>query len=70
MWRAYNALGFLEYSFVETVDAMHPFYLIRAVGGFLFLVGALLMVVNIWKTIAEPSSDAVPASRPALVPAE
>ncbi len=33
MWRAYTALGFLEYSFVETVDAMHPYYVIRAIGG-------------------------------------
>ena len=33
MWRAYTTLGFLEYSFVETVEAMHPFYVIRALGG-------------------------------------
>ncbi|MBL6432646.1 MAG: cytochrome-c oxidase, cbb3-type subunit I, partial [Alphaproteobacteria bacterium] len=33
MWRAYNQLGFLEYSFIETVEAMHPFYVIRAIGG-------------------------------------
>ena len=32
MWRAYTALGFLEYSFIETVEAMHPFYIIRAAG--------------------------------------
>jgi hypothetical protein len=30
MWRAYTSLGFLEYSFVETVEAMHPYYVIRA----------------------------------------
>ena len=30
MWRAYTSLGFLEYSFIETVEAMHPFYVIRA----------------------------------------
>jgi cytochrome c oxidase cbb3-type subunit 1 len=51
MWRAYTSLGFLEYSFVETVEAMHPFYVIRALGGGLFLAGALLMVWNIWRTI-------------------
>ncbi len=50
MWRAYTSLGFLEYSFIETVEAMHPYYIIRAAGGFLFLTGALLMVWNIWKT--------------------
>ena len=33
MWRAYTSLGFLEYSFIETVEAMHPFYVIRALGG-------------------------------------
>ena len=51
MWRAYTSLGFLEYSFVETVEAMHPFYVIRALGGSLFLAGALLMVWNLWKTV-------------------
>ncbi len=70
MWRAYNSLGFLEYSFVETVEAMHPFYLIRALGGLLFLAGALLMVVNIWKTIASPEASAAPEVRPVMVPAE
>ena len=51
MWRAYDSLGFLEYSFVETVEAMHPFYLIRAIGGVLFLLGALIMAYNLWRTI-------------------
>ncbi len=55
MWRAYTHLGFLEYSFVETVEAMHPFYVIRALGGILFLSGALLMAWNLWKTIEEPA---------------
>ncbi len=32
----YQSLGFLEYSFIETVQAMHPFYVIRALGGALF----------------------------------
>jgi cytochrome c oxidase cbb3-type subunit 1 len=51
MWRTYNELGFLEYSFVETVEAMHPFYIIRVLGGLLYLVGGLIMVYNIYKTI-------------------
>lgn len=51
MWRSYDSMGFLEYSFVETVMAMHPFYIVRALGGVLFLVGGLIMVYNIWKTI-------------------
>ncbi|MBI3676598.1 MAG: cytochrome-c oxidase, cbb3-type subunit I [Proteobacteria bacterium] len=51
MWRAYNDYGFLEYSFVETVQAMHPYYIIRAMGGFLYLSGALIMAYNLWRTI-------------------
>jgi cytochrome c oxidase cbb3-type subunit 1 len=69
MWRAYTDLGFLEYSFVETVEAMHPFYVIRALGGALFLAGALLMVVNIWKTIAA-GGVREPVGRLALAPAQ
>jgi cytochrome c oxidase cbb3-type subunit 1 len=50
MWRAYDSLGFLEYSFAETVEAMHPFYVIRALGGALYVWGALIMAYNIWRT--------------------
>jgi cytochrome c oxidase cbb3-type subunit 1 len=51
MWRSYDEMGFLQYSFVETVMAMHPFYIIRVMGGVLYLSGALIMVYNFWKTI-------------------
>lgn len=51
MWRSYDDMGFLTYSFVETVMAMHPFYVIRALGGLLYLTGALIMVYNFWRTI-------------------
>ena len=74
MWRAYNALGFLEYSFIETVEAMQPFYLIRALGGVLFLVGALIMAFNLFMTIrGADATEERPvglAPVPALVPAE
>jgi len=51
MWRAYDKLGFLTYSFVETVEAMKPFYIIRAFGGLVFVLGSLIMAYNIWRTI-------------------
>jgi cytochrome c oxidase cbb3-type subunit 1 len=51
MWRAYDQFGFLQYSFVETVAAMHPYYVIRAAGGVLFLLGGLILVYNCWRTI-------------------
>jgi cytochrome c oxidase cbb3-type subunit 1 len=68
MWRAYTSLGFLEYSFIETVEAMHPFYIIRALGGALFLTGALLMVWNLWQTVNAHQPES--AAMPSLVPAE
>jgi cytochrome c oxidase cbb3-type subunit 1 len=51
MWRAYDQLGFLEYSFIEVVEANHPYYVIRAIGGVLFIAGALVMVYNMIRTI-------------------
>jgi cytochrome c oxidase cbb3-type subunit 1 len=51
MWRAYDELGFLQYSFIESVEAMHPYYIIRATGGVLFVLGALVMVYNFYRTI-------------------
>ena len=51
MWRAYDEKGFLIYSFAETVEAMHPYYLIRVLGGLLYFVGALIMVYNLWMTV-------------------
>jgi cytochrome c oxidase cbb3-type subunit 1 len=68
MWRAYNDYGFLEYSFVETVQAMHPYYIIRALGGLMYLAGVLIMAYNLWRTVKDaPAGAAVPAN---LVPAE
>ncbi|MGE4313748.1 MAG: cytochrome-c oxidase, cbb3-type subunit I [Pseudobdellovibrionaceae bacterium] len=51
MWRSYDDMGFLNYSFVETVVAMHPFYVIRALGGVLYLGGTLIMIYNFYRTI-------------------
>jgi cytochrome c oxidase cbb3-type subunit 1 len=67
MWRATNADGTLTYSFVESVQAMHPFYIIRAFGGIFFLAGALIMAYNLWRTIA--GAKPVEAPIPALSPA-
>jgi cytochrome c oxidase cbb3-type subunit 1 len=69
MWRAYTPLGFLEYSFIETVEAMHPFYVIRALGGALFLVGALIMAYNLWMTVRHGEATSA-STQPVLQPAE
>jgi cytochrome c oxidase cbb3-type subunit I len=71
MWRAYTSLGFLQYSFIETVEAMHPFYVVRAIGGLLFVIGSLIMVFNVYMTIAKGEAESrESASGPALAPAE
>jgi cytochrome c oxidase cbb3-type subunit 1 len=61
MWRAYNDYGFLEYSFVEVVQAMHPYYIIRAIGGALYLIGAVIMAYNLWRTVRSdmPARDVI-----------
>jgi cytochrome c oxidase cbb3-type subunit 1 len=66
MWRAFDRLGFLQYSFIESVVAVHPFYVIRLLGGVLFLTGALIMIYNVWMTVnkGEPVSAKL---RPAVI---
>ncbi len=73
MWREYDDQGFLVNSFIETVSAIHPEYVMRTVGGGLYLAGALVMAYNIWRTIRgdirEEAAMGVPAT-PVAAPAE
>jgi len=64
MWRATNTDGTLTYSFIETVTAMHPFYVTRTVGGLVFLSGMFLMAYNVWKTVTADDARAVDAIIP------
>ncbi len=59
MWRAFNADGTLTYSFVESVQPMHPYYVTRFLGGVLFLSGMLVMAYNVWKTVTNTRTMAV-----------
>jgi cytochrome c oxidase cbb3-type subunit 1 len=52
MWREYGSDGYLVNSFVDTVAALHPMYVLRAVGGLMYLAGAVIMTWNIAMTIA------------------
>jgi len=65
MWRAINNDGTLTYSFVESVQAMHPFYIVRASGGLLFLAGMLIMAYNLSKTIAQGKAAVAVIPQPA-----
>lgn len=69
MWREYGPDGYLVYSFAEVVGAMQPYYLIRAAGGGLYLLGALFMVWNVWMTIAGKLRDEKPLTDAAYDPA-
>lgn len=50
-WKEFTPEGQLKYQFMETVTQMRPFYLMRGIGGTLYLSGVIMMVVNIWKTV-------------------
>ena len=67
MWREVDANGFLVNAFADTVAAKFPMYVVRALGGALFLTGALIMCYNLWKTVT--SVDEKSTARSA-VPAE
>ena len=71
MWREYDEQGFLVNSFADTVAAMYPFYVVRTVGGLMYLAGALLMAFNIYKTIRGDIRDERRMGAPAVAaPAE
>jgi len=57
MWRAFDEFGNLQYSFVESVAAMMPFYAMRAIGGMFFLTGTVLMAINMFMTIRQGKRD-------------
>lgn len=67
MWRAVNPDGTLVYSFVESVKATFPFYLIRLIGGLIYLGGMLLMAWNVVMTVR--SGRARPAPIPTVAAA-
>ena len=51
MWRALEPDGALTYpSWVEIIEDIQPLYMIRSLGGFLYLAGWVLMIVNLWRT--------------------
>ncbi len=51
MWRAFDETGRLAYpDFVETVVRLFPMYVVRFLGGTLFLSGVVLCGLNLFKT--------------------
>lgn len=57
MWRAYDDQGTLAYTFAESVAAMHPYYAMRAIGGFIFLTGVVVMLYNVLMTVRKSAQE-------------
>ena len=56
MWKQFTAEGTLQYgNFLDTTLQILPMHMMRAVGGTLYLVGAILMAYNLFKTMAQGS---------------
>jgi cytochrome c oxidase cbb3-type subunit 1 len=66
MWREVDANGFLVNAFADTVAAKFPMYVVRGLGGTMFLAGGLIMVYNMWMTVrAQPQRAMAYAGVPA-----
>lgn len=50
MMKAFTPEGQLQYQFIDVVQTIIPFYVLRAIGGTIFLIGVILMIINLWKT--------------------
>ncbi|MDP8208540.1 MAG: cytochrome-c oxidase, cbb3-type subunit I [Candidatus Electryonea clarkiae] len=60
MWKQFNADGFLAYpNFLETVIQLIPMYVMRAIGGCMFLIGFILCIVNLVATAKQGSFETV-----------
>jgi len=57
MWRAVNADGTLTYSFVESLEASKPFYIVRFIGGLFVVTGMFIMAYNCYRTINAPKES-------------
>lgn len=67
-WKTFTPDGVLQYQFLDTVKMIAPMYMLRSLGGILYLAGAIVMVVNLWKTVARGSFQADEiAEAPALI---
>ena len=62
MWQATNMDGTLQYSFVESVQASKPGYIVRLIGGLFFLSGMFTMLYNTWLTVRPARHEKVTAS--------
>ena len=56
MWKEFTQDGFLAYpNFLETVTQILPMYVLRVVGGSLYIIGVFVMIYNVAKTVSKGS---------------
>jgi cytochrome c oxidase cbb3-type subunit I/II len=75
MMKAFTPEGMLQYEFIDVVKTTLPFYIMRAVGGTIFLVGVFVMIYNLIKTakagsfVASEDAEAAPLAKEYVAPA-
>lgn len=69
MWKSFTPEGQLKFQFLETVTHIIPLYITRSLGGLLYLIGAIIMGYNLYKTmkqgvfIKEEAAEALPLQK-------
>lgn len=75
MMTAFTPEGQLQYQFIDAVQTAVPFYVLRALGGTIYLAGVLVMVYNLYKTakqgsfVASEEAEAAPLTKQYTAPA-
>ncbi|GEN25483.1 cbb3-type cytochrome c oxidase subunit I [Halomonas cupida] len=65
MWRAINPDGTLMYTFIESIEASGPGYLVRMIGGLFWVIGMWVMAANVFMTARRPAPRHEPMPQPA-----
>ncbi len=70
MWKEFNADGMLQYpNFLQTVTQIIPMYMLRSIGGSLYLISVFVMIYNLMKTASQGKFiESEEAEAPALTP--
>lgn len=74
MMKAFTPEGQLQYQFIDSVQMAIPFYVLRAVGGTIYLIGVFVMVYNLVKTakagkfVAQEEASAAPLVKEYVAP--
>ncbi len=69
MWSKFTEEGQLQYQFLNTVEHIRPLQMMRSVGGMFYLIGAIMMAWNLYKTVkagsflANEEAEAAPLTK-------